>query len=341
MITRTTEFPRMIEVTLSASETTETLLNQIILEAFANRKSVFKKSCKFYSETEQIISLIWEKFPNSIISENYQTLIYNQANEFIISFYKNCGNGSDFTRVEIYGGKEKVNEVRSILLENFIEITTTIEWVYNQRGCTLSLPVTGENYPLTEFYPFINTETIEDYYDQYVNSSSSILILIGPPGTGKTSFVRGFLHHSKKSATLSYDARVLENDDFFADFIRNGNRQVLILEDADSLLAPRKDGNNLMMKFLNIGEGLVSARGKKIIFTTNLPNTTHIDQALVRPGRCFDILHFDKLTPEQAKTIAVKMNLETTEFSESLTLAEVFNPKNFSNTQKKIGFYSK
>jgi ATP-dependent 26S proteasome regulatory subunit len=32
---------------------------------------------------------------------------------------------------------------------------------------------------------------------------------------------------------------------------------------------------------------VVRAQGRKIIFTTNLPNIGDIDEALARPGRCF------------------------------------------------------
>jgi len=32
---------------------------------------------------------------------------------------------------------------------------------------------------------------------------------------------------------------------------------------------------------------VVRAQGRKIIFTTKLPNIGDIDEALVRPGRCF------------------------------------------------------
>lgn len=329
-----------IHIHLSPYAVSESLLDKFFLESFLSGKNVFMEDCKFYASEKLLVDFIKEKFSNVLISQNYKSLIYERTLGVFISLPDKPNE--DHIYAKIYGEQEGVNIVKNLLLEKFTEIKTTIEWVYNQRGNTLSIPVLSGNYPSKEFYPFINTNTLEEYYDEYVKSSSSILILIGPPGTGKTSFVRGFLQHSTMSATLSYDPKVLGDDDFFADFIRDNDRKVLILEDADSLLAPRKDGNNLMMKFLNIGEGLVSSQGKKIIFTTNLPNIKHIDSALTRPGRCFDILHFDKLSPEQAKDVAIKMNLGNSEFPESLTLAEVFNSKGFSSTlkSKAIGFHS-
>jgi adenylate kinase family enzyme len=40
--------------------------------------------------------------------------------------------------------------------------------------------------------------------------------LIGPPGTGKTTFIRGLLAHRSCSAIVTYDAGILEKDGFFA-----------------------------------------------------------------------------------------------------------------------------
>lgn len=36
-----------------------------------------------------------------------------------------------------------------------------------------------------------------------------------------------------------------------------------------------------------VADGVVRAQGRKMIFTTNLPNLSDIDEALLRPGRCF------------------------------------------------------
>ena len=41
------------------------------------------------------------------------------------------------------------------------------------------------------------------------------------------------------------------------------------------------------LSFLAIADGVVRAQGRKIVFTTNLPNMRDIDEALLRPGRCY------------------------------------------------------
>ena len=155
-----------------------------------------------------------------------------------------------------------------------------IKWVYNTNGQSVYIPVDTTNLPSESFYPGL-TVPLHTYYDNFISSRSNILLLIGAPGTGKTSFIKGFLAHTQSDAVVSYDAAILEQDAIFAEFMcSHGRQNILILEDADNFLISRTKtaGNNSVMhKFLNVGDGLLSTRRKKIIFTTNLPSTRDID----------------------------------------------------------------
>ena len=46
------------------------------------------------------------------------------------------------------------------------------------------------------------------------------------------------------------------------------------------------------------------SQGRKIIFSTNLPNVGDLDDALIRPGRCFTRLHVRTLTAAEAQALA-------------------------------------
>ena len=71
------------------------------------------------------------------------------------------------------------------------------------------------------------------------------------------------------------------------------------------LLKARTSGNEDMHRFLGIADGIARAQSRKIIFTTNLPNITDIDPALIRPGRCFAVkLICAASTPEEAQVLA-------------------------------------
>jgi ATP-dependent 26S proteasome regulatory subunit len=188
-------------------------------------------------------------------------------------------------------------------------------------------------------YPFLEGRKLEDYYTEFLESSASILLLIGPPGTGKTTFIRGLLQHADTSAMVTYDASILAKDYIFAQFIE-GDKNIMVIEDADNFLGARADGNDMMHKFLNVGDGLVTTKGKKLIFSTNLPSIKDVDSALIRPGRCFDILHFGTMTQAQAEKLADKLDIPLEGTKDQWSVADIFHkqveaPK---APKRKLGF---
>ena len=249
---------------------------------------------------------------------------------------------SSSAEIKMYGSRTFVEKVRNSLLRNFKIATCHIEWIYGQDGSSVNIPLLGEKLPITEMYPFLGDESVENYYDRFLDSDASILLLIGPPGTGKTTFIRGLLHYAKKNAMVTYDDKILERDYVFARFIEDDS-DVMVIEDADNFLKSRAEGNTMMHRFLNVGDGLISMKGKKLIFSTNLPSVRDVDSALIRPGRCFDIVTFDNYTLEQAQKLAGKLGLtfeEKESKNDKYSLAEIFHKqKNVSPKQtSSFGF---
>lgn len=242
--------------------------------------------------------------------------------------------------LQIAGSTEFVEEVKTLWLANFEVSTSNIEWIYSPDGSSVSVALRKDRNPVSEMYSFLDEETLEDYYDRFMNSNASILLLIGPPGTGKTSFIRGLLQHTNSNAILTYDPQVLAKDYVFAQFIE-GDSDLFIIEDADTLLHKRSDGNDMMHKFLNVGDGLVTTVGKKMIFSTNLPSIKDVDAALIRPGRCFDILNFENLPMEKVEVLCKKLNLPLPAGNKkNYSLAEVFHTQTATvpNRNAKMGF---
>ena len=244
---------------------------------------------------------------------------------------------SNTTTVRAFGDEEFVEDMIEIVEDNFDQVTCHIEWVYGGDGQSVNVPLNRDRLPVDEMYPFLNGEPLNDYYDRYMASSANILLLIGPPGTGKTTFIRGLLAHTNSSAIVSYDANILDKDGFFARFIESDDN-VMVLEDSDAFLKPRSDGNTMMHRFLNVGDGLVTTKGKKMIFSTNLPSVRDIDSALTRPGRCFDIVEFKPLSYGEAKTLAEKLNATMPDAKDQYSIAEVFNEQTHKPSVKKVGF---
>ncbi len=97
------------------------------------------------------------------------------------------------------------------------------------------------------------------------------------------------------------------------------------MEDADHVMKPRADGNDHLHRFLTIADGVVRSQGRKIIFSTNLPNVGDLDEALVRPGRCFARLFVRRLTAAEAQALA--MQIAAGDAEKAGRVARAFNEK--------------
>ena len=150
---------------------------------------------------------------------------------------------------------------------------------------------------------------VRAFIDRYLDAPETVLVLQGPPGTGKTRLVRAILGEMSRrkgepaQALYTGDMKALASDEIFVKFI-TGWHDAFVVEDADHLLKPRADGNEHLHRFLTIADGVVRSQGRKIIFSTNLPNVGDLDDALVRPGRCFARIHVRNLTAAEARALA-------------------------------------
>ena len=153
---------------------------------------------------------------------------------------------------------------------------------------------------------------VRGFIDRYLASPEAVLVLQGPPGTGKSRLIRGILgemsRRKDESAVALYtgDMRALASDQIYVRFI-TGRQDAFVIEDADHLLKPRADGNEDLHRFLAIADGVVRSQGRKVIFSTNLPNVGDLDDALIRPGRCFARVHVRNLSDDEARALAAEI----------------------------------
>jgi ATP-dependent 26S proteasome regulatory subunit len=130
---------------------------------------------------------------------------------------------------------------------------------------------------------------------------------------------------------------VMMDDNLFANFIDDDSR-FLVMEDADAFLQARADGNTIMHKFLNVSDGLISAADKKLVFSTNIPNIRDIDAALIRPGRCFDVMEFRALSIDEAQAVIRESGAgKLPAHKMQATLAEIFSSQPSGGAKKRTG----
>ena len=322
------------KIFIGASDYGDYLYSQLLVARGEKNKSTFNRDLKLHGNRSKWTNFIESEFDGDHIIE------LSESNGLIITddenFIRYDVNSNSIT-ARMYGDADFNAEIERLLLQNFEVVTSYIEWVYSSDGNSVNVPLNTERLPVQEMYPFLGEEALTSYYDRFLASQANILLLIGPPGTGKTTFIRGLLAHSNSSAIVTYDAAILEKDYLFARFIED-ETGVMVLEDSDNFLKARSDGNTMMHRFLNVGDGLVTTKGKKLIFSTNLPSIRDVDPALVRPGRCFDILNFAPLNGEQATKLADKLGTTyDKKDSGTYSIAEIFNKQLENNTNRKVG----
>ncbi len=194
------------------------------------------------------------------------------------------------------------------------EAMFSIDWHFmTAKGeiCSASIEERANFVFYDKAYTEINNG-IDPFIESYLNSEETVLVLQGPPGTGKTRLIRAILGAmSRKSGSTAQalytgDMNALQSDEIFVEFI-TGWHDAFVVEDADHLLRPRAEGNENLHRFLAIADGVVRAQGRKIIFSTNLPHLDDLDDALIRPGRCFARLWVRPLSLSEAEALLRKL----------------------------------
>ena len=253
----------------------------------------------------------------------------------------------------ITAAKAQIREIFSDVIHGE-DVRMRVRWYFQQDARTESITIeegfSEKMYP--EAYPDI--ENVTEWVNEYLDSPEQILVLYGPPGTGKTRLIRWICYEMAKRkndrlANIMYtvDKQVLANDLLFTTLLSDEHQQALILEDLDQHLGSRKTGNDVMTRLLTGSDGFVSNQNKKIIITTNLLNIDHIDEALLRPGRCFDARNIRPLNRKNAMHLATTLNssADVTYFTDKeYTLGEIFKSvrqdKKVKKVTRGIGFHN-
>lgn len=168
----------------------------------------------------------------------------------------------------------------------------------------------------------------EKILDCLCNKKSGLYVFHGPPGTGKTSYIK-FLTTVVEKRKFIFVPNTMVADIFspkLVDKLYSFKNSVLVLEDAE-ICVFRRDGKNneLVSGILNITDGLLKdLLNISIIVTFNTADVNELDPALLRKGRLKVMHKFGPLTFGEARRLAHHLGKKK-EVGQELTLADIYN----------------
>lgn len=173
-----------------------------------------------------------------------------------------------------------------------------------------------------------------DWLAQLERRRSGVTLLFGPPGCGKTSYLRAMMARFISRFVFYYvpvSSFDILSSPHFVGFWLKENRQakdrikLVIVEDAEEMLLPRDEHSRAKVSnLLNIGDGFMGEHLKlHVIATTNTP-MQRLDPALLRPGRLMGTREFRRLSRDAALRLAQAKGLTMPDQADA-SLAELYN----------------
>ncbi len=213
------------------------------------------------------------------------------------------------------------------------------------------IQVTGNNFSMKEYPVDDNFEIRDldinygqgftkfhiDLMERFNNSTKGLVLFHGQPGTGKTFYIRHLLRSmvANKKVVIYMPPNMVDHlvEPVFMTFLTErvktwsnaGNFCVLLIEDAEPLLAKRQEGVRIqgITNLLNMSDGLLNDMlNLQIICTFNV-GLRKLDSALLRPGRLIARKEFKALSELDANLLAQRLGIKH-HFKGPATLGEIY-----------------
>ena len=203
-------------------------------------------------------------------------------------------------------------------------------------------PLEAENYTPEVMAGF---KRIQNDITTLEKPKGRIGIFDGPPGTGKTHLMEALITQNAETVfvfTPPHSVIGLAEPSALSALINFSDSIdhkpiVLVIEDADEIIAPRDIGNiSYISQVLNLGDGIL---GKlldiRLVLSTNAKRQ-QFDEAIIRPGRLSSIVKVGKLPAAQANQIFKRLTGHEGTIEKEVTLAEVYSFANDSGWVKPV-----
>jgi hypothetical protein len=161
------------------------------------------------------------------------------------------------------------------------------------------------------------------------NKKTSLYILNGDPGTGKSTYLR-YLASTVRRNIIFISPDMVEHitDPSFIPFLMDNNDSILLIEDAEPVLQKR-DGisrSGAISNILNMTDGLLSDCLNISVVATFNTQMKNIDEALLRKGRLLHTYTFENLKKEKATKLLRHLGKigEKEEVTKDFPLSEIY-----------------
>lgn len=197
-------------------------------------------------------------------------------------------------------------------------------------------------------------DDVQQQLDRIINrdftaTEGKLILLHGPPGSGKTYSIRAILEGWNKHATFSYvvdperflnaqpsymlqlvldgadDKYAYRYDEEEDESVKETHYHLLIMEDTGELLASdAKDrAGQGLSRLLNLVDGMIGQGINLIVLITTNEHINTFHPAVTRDGRCLAMLEIDKLSATEANRW-LRERGNTEHIREEKSLAELY-----------------
>jgi ATP-dependent Zn protease len=147
----------------------------------------------------------------------------------------------------------------------------------------------------------------KEKYNELCIPHKRTYLFFGPPGTGKTSFIKMMASHFNKTIGIINLSYYFSNESLI-NAISNFDADFLVIEDFEQII---RDSNASPSAIINTIDGIVNRDGLVMFLTTN--NIEKLGDVVTRPGRIDKILEIGHATKEVITKMVTKFFPEQTD----------------------------